>query len=622
MARLQKKHISDRKLLERQFFRFLPLQVLLLVITALNGVISGFYGSNFVSMEAMTAIGLFMPISIFITAAGNMFMSGSQILAGKLIGENHLLRSRRIFIADLIATGVFSVALSALLLLLVFTGQTKLFTSRPAEAATVGLYIIGQAVGIPPLMLGQQLSALQSMENHQHLPEAAGIAYVLTNFLFCEVLVRHLRKGVLALSLASAFGAMVFFLILAWFYVTGKSDILNIRNLQNRSMDKETLPRFAAVKEIFAIVRTGLPGALHNIFEMLRTMAVNALIMKYVPAVGLSSLTAVNSVMRIFWCLPFGMIAVSRILIGISIGENHRKDLTDVMWIAIFRCIPIVTAVSVILILLADPLTGLFFRDPTQEVYRLTCMGLRLLPICMPFAVFSHHFACFAQASRQHFLEYAIPFLAGFAFVSLFSAILIPPSGMTGMYIANILNSSLCCLIVLLYSMVKRRHFPKNMEELMVLDDSFGVREEERIDITVRSMEDVIKVSETAHDFCKERGIDSRRAFFCSLFLEEMAGNVVIHGFREGKEPHYVEIRIIHKEDDIILRIRDNCTPFNPKAFTDMLFPEDPFACIGIRLVLRLAKDAQYQSMLGLNVLTMCLPERSQSRFTKVQHNS
>ena len=517
---------------------------------------------------------------------------------------------------------MFSVALSALLLLLVFTGHTKIFTSRPAEEATLGLYIIGQAAGIPPLMLGQQLSAFQSLENHQHRPEAAGVAYVLTNFLFCEVLVRHLRKGVLALSLASTFGALVFFLILAWFYVTGKSDILNIRNLQNLSTDKETLPRFAAVKEISAIVQTGLPGALHNIFEMLRTMAVNALIMKYVPVIGLSSLTAVNSVMRIFWCLPFGMIAVSRMLIGISIGENDRKDLTDVMRIAIFRGIPIVTAVSVILILLADPLTGLFFRDPTQEVYRLTRMGLRLLPVCMPFAVFSHHFACFAQASRQHFLEYAIPFLAGFAFVSLFSAILIPTSGMTGMYIANILNSALCCLVVLLYSLVKQRHFPKNMEELMVLDDSFGASGEERLDIMVRSMEDVMKVSEKALEFCKERGIDSRRAFFCSLFLEEMAGNVVIHGFREGKEPHYAEIRIIHKGDNIILRIRDNCIPFNPKAFTDILLPADPSAGIGIRLVLRLAKDAQYQSMLGLNVLTVCLPERSQSGLTKAQNNS
>ncbi|HCI74190.1 MAG TPA: hypothetical protein DHV42_06600 [Lachnospiraceae bacterium] len=64
MVRNQIKRVSYKALLARQFPRLLPLQVLLLAISAVNGVISSYYGSNFVNMEAMSAIGLFMPISM------------------------------------------------------------------------------------------------------------------------------------------------------------------------------------------------------------------------------------------------------------------------------------------------------------------------------------------------------------------------------------------------------------------------------------------------------------------------------------------------------------------------------------------------------------------------------
>jgi anti-sigma regulatory factor (Ser/Thr protein kinase) len=84
-----------------------------------------------------------------------------------------------------------------------------------------------------------------------------------------------------------------------------------------------------------------------------------------------------------------------------------------------------------------------------------------------------------------------------------------------------------------------------------------------------------------------------------------MAGNVVDHGFRKDKKKHTVDVRVVYKDDSVLLRIKDDCIPFDPAERQKITYPDDPAKNIGIRMVYRMADDIQYQNMLGLNVLTI-----------------
>ena len=55
----------------------------------------------------------------------------------------------------------------------------------------------------------------------------------------------------------------------------------------------------------------------------------------------------------------------------------------------------------------------------------------------------------------------------------------------------------------------------------------------------------------------------------------------------------------------MILRIKDDCVPFDPGERLKMQASEDITKNIGIRMVFKMAKDVQYQNILGLNVLTI-----------------
>ena len=64
-------------------------------------------------------------------------------------------------------------------------------------------------------------------------------------------------------------------------------------------------------------------------------------------------------------------------------------------------------------------------------------------------------------------------------------------------------------------------------------------------------------------------------------------------------------MRVVRKDDDVILRIKDDCVPFDPAERLRRFNGDDPAKNIGIRMILGMARDVQYQNILGLNVLTI-----------------
>ena len=585
---------SEYRLLTGLFFRLLPYQVMLLLINAVNGIVDSLHASNFIGKAAMSALGLYSPLDHFLYALSIMLVSGSQLLCGRYLGKNQQENVQRIFTLDLILAAGLSLLTSLLLVTGALSDLTRLFVQDQAERTALNQYVLGVAPGIPALVVGQQLFAFLSLENRTRRTTAATIACMLTNAAADVLFIVVLRMGTFGLGLASALSLWVFMGIQAHYYLSGKSSI------------RFSL-RAARLRDTGEIISQGYSGAISRFVEMFRCIIVNALVLRFIGSIGVSSFAAVNSVMAVFWPLVFGMVAVNRILLGISMGEEDRRSVVDIMHISITRGMLIVSALALLLCGLGEPITRLFYRDPADPIYRMTIEAFRILPFCMPLAVVSLQFACYAQAAGLKRLQVLLPVLDGAVFVSLFAAILIPvPAlGMNGLYIANVLNGVGCALTIILVAWISLRRAPRSLEDLLLIPDSFGAPEDARIDLSVTEMDEVLNVSRQVTAFCRRRGIDQRRASLAGLALEEMAGNVVEHGFTVDRKRHSIDIRIVHKDDDVILRLRDNCIAFDPSESARLMDPPDGMKNVGLRIVYSMAKEVRYQHLLGLNVLTM-----------------
>ena len=185
------------------------------------------------------------------------------------------------------------------------------------------------------------------------------------------------------------------------------------------------------------------------------------------------------------------------------------------------------------------------------------------------------------------------------------SLIFAPYIGALGVWIANPVGIILTLLLSLCYIALVLKKLPKTVDEWMLLKDDFGVSDENRLDITINSVEEVVNTAEQVQAFCESHGLDSKHAAYAALCLEEMAANVVEHGFDKDNKKHSINARAMDINGKIMLRLKDDCIPFDPMERAGMVSDEDPTKNIGLRMVTGLSEDMTYYNIMGLNVLTI-----------------
>ena len=584
-------HKNDLKIITKLMFRLLPIQILLAMTSAINGFVSSFFATNYVGIDAMSVVGLYGPISMFLGAIATMISGGCAIICGKYLGQNEKGRLQNVFSLDLVISSVIGIIFTAGIVILSGSASLmSLFTGNVELHRNFSRYLLGQAIGIYPFVLSYQLPPFLSMENKGKRSLAASIAYIIVNLVLNFLFVQVMNMQELGLSLASSLGTWVLFVVELQYFFSAKSE----RKLAFRNL---------SFKDAGNIIRVGFPGAASNIYQTIRGLIINRLLEVYAGSIGLSAFATANNVMNIFWSIPTGMLAVSRLLISVSAGEEDRQSLVNIMKVMARRFIPLMIAIDACIILAANPLASLFYKE--SEALLKTADCLRILPLCMPFSILMMHFACLGQTMNRSAYVNVLSLLDGVVCVAGFSALLVPLLGVSGASIANVLNGIVTTIYIVGYAWYRIKRIPKNMEDLMTLPEDFGVPQDERIDISVTKMEEVINVSQRVQSFCLEKGIDKKRAYLAGLAMEEMAGNIVDHGFTKDTKDHSIDIRVVHKEDDIILRIKDDCVSFDPKVRNRITEGDDPTKNIGIRMIYRIMNDIIYENLLGLNVLTI-----------------
>lgn len=583
---------ENRKLISRLMLRLLPAQIFLAAISAINSVVSSLLASNLLGVEAMTAIGLYMPFNMLINAISTLLVSGATILNGKYLGQRANDRIRNAFSLDMIASLLISAAIIAGYLLMALVDIMRCVTDDGTVRLLFNQYMLGQAVGVIPMVIGSQLASYLSLENRAGLTTLATLACIGATLFANLLFVRALNMGVFGLALGSSAGMWVFLAVQAGYYFSGRSTLpisLSFRGLDWR--------------ELWAILKVGAPGAMVLGYQFVRGIVLNNLIIQFDGADGLSAFAANDALLRFFWAVPFGMVSVCRMVFSVAYGEEDRRAIEDIMRTILARFVPLMIGISALVILLARPLTLLYYQDLASPVFQKTEWGFRILPLAMPISVFTLNYTCYGQTAGKLRLVHLLSLLTGAVNIVLFSALLLPAYGMRGVYAAHVLNGFALVGLILIYVTLFNRRIPKSIGDLMAFPEDFGAPEGDWMNIKVSSMEEVVRLSKAIQDACLAHGVDERRSFYAALAMEEMAGNIVRHGFTRDRRRHEIDLRVTWKGDSVVLCIKDDCVRFDPIERLNMLSPEDPAANIGLRLAHRIALDMRYQSLLGLNVL-------------------
>lgn len=583
----------DEKITRRLFFSMVPVQILLVMCGGVDVIIDGAFASNFIGPDAMAVTGLYGPMAKTLDTINTLIFCGSQIMCGKFLGENTLKRARSIFTLDMLVMTVIGLVTSCLFL---FTPSwIAAVSTKPGNPLIPGLieYLKGLGIGVVPFLLGTQLTSFLQLEKKEKLGYIGIGAMFVSNTIGDYICIKVLGMGLYGLGLATAISNWVAFLVPALYFLSPKAVF---------SLDFSDLH----LKDILEVSRNGAPAAGTQFMLVFRGLILNNLILKFAGSDGLAAFSAVGSFGYIYWAVPAGMSSALISLASVYTGEKDRSALEVLTRVYLRRGLPHVVAASALLSALAYPLTNMFFHDHASAVYAMTMTGFIMFPMSTPFSTIVVGIRDIWRCMEYKLGVNIIVVCDGIAAVVILSMILSRLYGMTGIWIAQVGGCALLVFLIIVLAWIHNRRLPRNSSDLCCFREDFGVDEDHRLTLSVHSMEEVINISEKVIAFCKEKGVDNITSFRAGLCVEELAGNIVKHGFSNTKNS-VVDISVVKTDDELTIRFKDNCALFNPAEIDAIFVPEDPCKNGGIRLVRKTCKQMEYHTLLGLNVLSIVM---------------
>ncbi|MCR5156516.1 MAG: ATP-binding protein [Butyrivibrio sp.] len=582
---------SKNQVLERLFFKLLPVQIMIFGMNSINSIVDGVIAGRYIDGKTVGVIGLFFAVVGIVSAISSVILGGGTVLSGNYIGAGDLEKTRGVFSLCISLSFIIGVAIS--LVCFCFPRQIAVFCGADESLMmSVMQYSRGYALGILPMFLSQQLASYLQLETQSKRNYMGVAAMIFFNITLDILFVTVLGLGVLGLAYATSACNWIYFLVLAPYYISGKSQMkFSFTNI--------------LWEKIFELIRIGSPGALLQFCLAMRDLTLNRVILRYGGEAGLSSRASMGMIASFFVALGVGGGTVIRMLASVYVGEEDKDSIKQLIKLALTKLMAMTCVLMVIMILFAGPMAAIFFPDKSSEVYILTRQQFMIYTLALPGVLLVQIQTNYLQATRNTLAVHASSIVDGYLSVVVPSLILAPVMGALGVWWATPIGIVITTMVYPIYALIYWKRLPKGVDEWLLFRSGFGVKDEDRLCITVNSMDDVIGSSERIQKFVSDKGYAKRTAYFSALAMEEMSGNIVNHGFNADSRKHDMDVRVVSLNDGIMLRIKDDCKAFNPVDMEKLLKPEDPSKNIGIRMISKIADEFSYQNMLGLNVLTI-----------------
>ena len=578
-------------MISKVFFRLFPVQVAIVAMGAINSIVDGIIAGRFIDAKTVGVVGLYYTVIRILEAVGAVLLGGVSVLSGRSLGAGKVDKTRGICSLGFLLALFVGIFLSGLSLGIPRT-IARFLGADEDLIGPLATYVMGYGIGITPLLLSQQVAASLQLERKEKLTQAGVLVMIGCNLGLDILLVAVLDMGVWGLALATSISNWAYFLVMVQHYFSPKAQL-------------RPSIRVASWSDTPMLLRIGLPNAILLVCLAARSLIFNRVLLSNAGQDGLSALSAFNMVSALAVAVAIGGGAVVRMLSSVFMGEENREGILSLIRIAFTKVMILITVMGIVFMLMSPLIARCFFPDTSSAVYQMTKQLFVIYFLSMPLVflniVFANHFQAFGYSGISNIVSV----VDGFLSVVIPALILTPLLGALGAWLSFPLGLVLTtlCLIILIFIKLRRR--PVSLSDWLLLPEEFG--NSERLVLSIHNMEDVTDTAVRVQAFCREHGIGDRISMFAGLCLEEMAGNIVSHGFGTGRKLNLVEVRVVIRSDEVILRIKDGCVPFNPKEWYEMTGDSDPTSNIGIRLVYGLAHDVNYQNLLGLNVLTVKL---------------
>ena len=575
-------------LVSRLYWRLLPVLILSCVVISANAFIDSVFAGRFLGTQAMALIGLFGPVSTLFSGLASVFASGAQQLCCSEMGDGNSRRLRQIFNAGLmflLGSGIFC----GVLLFLFRRELAAGLGTRGTMQAELSAYMVGISLGIVGQLLSCYLMPFLQINGHNRLSYLAMAVNLVGNMGFNTLFVAVLSWGLLGMGLATSLSSL---------FCVGVMLPVFCKKKELAHFD----PHCLKVRDLVDIARIGSPVLMFHAGLFIKNYGMNCALLNGSIMDSVAVLTLQGSLCGILGALGFSSGTVVQMLSSFFIGEGDRKSVLEVFAVSMKNGLSLCILAILLLLSCSMPILRLFGLEggATQamalRMVRMLCLAI-LLNLVLTVLV------KLLQAAEKLALANAITFLEN-AFQGVFALLFVGKLGADAAWAANSVATALCLLVVMVYGLSGGADCWRDPLRFLHFPTDFGSAVDARMTLTICSQELVMDAARGLMEFCTRQGMSERACMTAGVCVEELAGNVVKHGFQNQKSGTVWVLATIQNKT-LTLRIRDNCIRFDPKEYLRLSVQDYTSEHIGIRLVAGLAESVEYKNMFGMNMLTI-----------------
>lgn len=576
---------SQKKLITGSFLRLTGNNIVLAVAISVCGLTDNLFVGQRLGKDALAAVGFFSPVTV-VVGFSYVIILGTQVLTGNLVGAGETKKVRQLFVSSFYVLGVIFGVLS-LCCLTFYQNLAALLGADGRAYDFLCDYIKGYAPGMIPQTLAGLFMALCPFNNDLKRSYLSIAAMIAVNVLGDWLLIDSL--GLFGVGLASTVSSLVAFIVLLPGFFK-KDKLFHFQGKDGLDL-----------KLVLKAASRGIPSLMLTFGVLIRNTCFNYSLNHYIGASGVAVAGIMSTVSALTGAIPSGCYNSFSTLAGIYFGEEDRESLIDLAHIALRIGVIFCAATTALVMLLSAPLAQLFVPDDSAVRELAHRMFLLTFTYLVPCVIFNTLLQAYRAQNRMLLVN--IMSFAETAVMGLFTLFFIQSLGSDAAWISNTVVDVICVIIVMISVVIFRGKLDFSMPAMLKLSDDFGAKANEYMVFSVRRPEDVTQASEKVIDFCMKNNYGKRISNHVGLCVEEMAVNVLEHGFREYG--CYADIRVVSKDGELTVRVRDNCREFDPRKRMDLYDPAHPEKNIGIRIVSKAARKIDYYNNAGINTLIM-----------------
>ena len=576
-------------MLTAQILSALTVSVCLLID---NAVIGKFLGVNCVA-----AYGLSNPVLLTIGGISTVLASGVQVSCSKSLGKGDLEEINRGFSSAIGIAAVFSAAFLLVVLSLNSVLPTLLGAGKSGELYNnTRAYLIGFSLGAPGCMGSLILVPFLQMAGKSGLLIAAVLGMTIADVVFDILAVTVFKSGMFGIGLASSLSYYTALIVGLGYFFSKKSRFRFVfRKIS-----------FAKIGEFF---KSGIPAVFTMASSVILVFFLNKILLSLEGSAAVAAFTIIVTLGNTGNCITTGINGVSLTLAGVLYQEEDKTGLKTLFTYLYGKSLQLGACVGALVALLSPYLVTFFMPEKgaaqSMAVYGLRLYVLGFIPCCLNYNLKGMYLG------TGRVLETEIYSVAEGAVFPLAAALVLSGvCGVDGVWYFFALGEIIALIGGFVFVRIKSGKRLPDAVDFLLLRKDFGVRDRDLLERNIMNAKQVADVSEEAQKFCLERGADPRIALHVALCIEEVASNVIEHGFGKlRKVENHLSVRLQNKDRKWVLRFRDDCHSFDPLSY----IPKDPLTSdtvSGIKLLLGLSDSAKYTNTLNMNNFMLVIDKK------------